>query len=292
MVALYHGLSEEDANEILVLLQENGIEAEKAKEMRQNELFWTISLSKKNLPKARELLFRHKLPKQKELGLTGVYKEKGLIPTPDEQKARFLLAIKGEIVNSLLKVPEIVDADVILNIPIKEEFTADAGGMAKRPTASVVVRVKPNSEGRESINESNIKQFVANAVEGLNPRDVTVIISYLPAQEGVIRSGEVISLGKVEEKAETTAAKPEYSSELFGLKISPDSMSRLKVYLLLFFIILVILSAILIVVIVQTGRIRKKAGHPGAALIKRPAVEGEVMEERQPENEDEILPPE
>jgi hypothetical protein len=29
----------------------------------------------------------------------GVYKEKGLIPTPDEQKARFLLALKGEIIN-------------------------------------------------------------------------------------------------------------------------------------------------------------------------------------------------
>src|SRR3989344_2145338 len=169
---LYHGLSEEDANEILVVLQEEGVQAQKEKEVRQNEIFWTIELQFDDLPRARSLLVAKNLPRQKELGLGGVYKEKGLIPTSDEQKARFLLALKGEIINSLEKLPEVIDADIVLNVPIKEEFNR---GEKKRPTASVVIKAMLPPNTQSSLSEMKIQEFVANSVEELAPRDVTVL---------------------------------------------------------------------------------------------------------------------
>ena len=88
-IELYQNLTEEEANEILVLLSENNIRATKKKVIVQNETSYSIDVREADMVKSRSLLLQHNLPRRKELGLTGVYKEKGLIPTPDEQKARY-----------------------------------------------------------------------------------------------------------------------------------------------------------------------------------------------------------
>jgi len=298
-VAIYHNLSEEDANAMIVLLQENGIEAEKVREVQQNEVYWSVEVSKEDLSRARQLLVHHNLPRQKALGLTGVYKEKGLIPTPDEQKARYLLALKGEIVNSLLKIPEIVEIDVVLNIPTKEEFSDDTGKSQKRPTASVVVRVSQTTDARELITESKIKEFVANSVEGLNPRDVAVIITYLPGPEKFVATQDYrLPKGAASSKDVVKAKDEKRESKLVGLNLTEESKERLKIYLLIFFVALVLLSSGLIIAIVYASRLRRKSSSSERGLIpsdKRSAVEGEVLEdgEEEPqEGEDDNIFPE
>lgn len=282
-VELYGNLGEEDANEILVLLSENGISSQKKKEVRQNEVFYAIVVSPDDVARARALLVQHNLPRRKQLGLTGVYKEKGLIPTPDEQKARFLLALKGEIINSLERVPDVVDADVVLNLPTVDEFADPETRKLKRPTASVVIKAKPSAITNQTVTEAKIQQFVANGVEGLHPRDVTVIISYLPAKEPTVRPGEVVSLAPGAKKTPTVAPElaPEISQTLIGLALDEPSKERLKIYLLIFFLVLLVLSAGLILTVIRGNRVRreldefKKAG-------EQPAVEGQVLAEGPP----------
>lgn len=283
-VPLYQDLSEEDANGILVLLNENGIKASKKKEERQNEIFWSVYVGNKDMSRARALLVQHNLPRRKELGLTGVYKDKGLIPTPDEQKARYLLALKGEIINSLERIPSVVDADVVLNVPIKDEFASAEERAEQRPTASVIVKLKPAEAGEEHLSEAKFQQFVANAVENLHPRDVTVIISYIPGARPTIRPGEVRTLFPVtpSQRAETKLLS-EVDKELVGLRLDTPSKERLKIYLLIFFLVLIILSAGLVISIVQGSRMRRQimAMQQGEGQ-KFPAVEGKVMEEGLP----------
>lgn len=283
-VPLYQDLSEEDVNEILVLLSENGIKAAKEKEVRQNEVFWSVSVANRDMSRARSLLVQHNLPRRKELGLTGVYKEKGLIPTPDEQKARYLLALKGEIINSLERIPSVVDADVVLNIPTKDEFATAEEKAGQRPTASVIVKLKPADPGEEHLSEAKFQQFVANSVEGLHPRDVTVIVSYIPGARPTIRPGEVRTLTPVA-PSETPEAKPlpEMDKELVGLRLDTPSKERLKIYLLVFFLVLIILSAGLVISIVQGSRMRRQImAMQHGEMGKFPAVEGKVMEEGPP----------
>ncbi|MFH1829449.1 MAG: hypothetical protein ABH871_01565 [Pseudomonadota bacterium] len=286
-VELYQNLSEEDANEILVLLSENGIKPNKKKEIRQNEVFYTIEVRESDMVKARSLLLQHNLPHRKELGLTGVYKDKGLIPTPDEQKARYLLALKGEIINSLRRIPQVVDADVVLNVPVRDEFAGAEAQHQQRPTASAVVRVKPDPSGASPISEPKIQQFVANAIEGMNPRDVTVVISYLPV-EGALRLGDVRTLGTAKPSlGEPTAGPPpavEY--KLIGLSLDAESKDRLKIYLLIFFIILIVLSATLIIVIVQGSRMRRTLAALQGPAGEHRAIEGELLHEGPPRLEE------
>ncbi len=266
---LYHELAEEDANSILVALEQENIHANKEQEIRQNEVSWNITLERKDLPRARALLVAKNLPKKRELGLSGVYKEKGLIPTPDEQKARFLLALKGEIINSLEHLPEVVDADVVLNVPMREEFNR---AEKQRPTASVVIKAILPPDGRSALSEMKVQEFVANTVEGLAPRDVTVLISYLPSGGRSLRPGETLVLPGAAKVSETEpeAAKPMH--ELMGIRVEESSKDRLKMYLILFFGLLVVLAGALIVTIVQASRFRREIHD----LRSGGAIEGEV----------------
>lgn len=278
-VELYQDLGEEDANEILVLLNDNGVKADKKKVIRQNETFYAIAVSAEEMSKARSLLLEHHLPRRKELGLTGVYSEKGLIPTPDEQKARYLLALKGEIINSLESLPDVVDADVVLNVPTPDEFASEEAKQRLRPTASVILRAKTGVTTDAVITESKIQQFVANAIEGLNPRDVTVIISYLREGSRTLRPGDVLTLSpKGTASAEVSAEEP--TEQLLGLTLDVASKDRLKMYLLLFFLILILLSTGLIVSIIQGSRMRRTLATLQGPSGGRPAIEGRVVDEQ------------
>lgn len=290
-IELYQGLSEEEANEMMVLLSQNGIKVNKKKIVFQNEVSYAVEVREPDMIKARSLLVQNHLPRKKEAGLTGVYKEKGLIPTPDEQKARFLLALKGEIINSLERIPQIVDADVVLNIPTKSEFASAEEQKLQRPTASIVVRIKPDQMGEEAITEPKIQQFVANAVEGMNPRDVTVIISYLMSEERVIRPGDVKTLPSQMTDFSQPAAIPQSqiaapqsspSEELMGLKLDPASKGRLRIYLLVFFLLLMVLSSGLIIAIVQASRLRRRLAALQGPVDEHPAIDGQVLEEGPP----------
>ncbi len=288
-VQLYQDLNEEDANEILVLLSENGIKAQKKKVMAQNEVSYAIEVGENDMVRARSLLLRHNLPRRKELGLTGVYKEKGLIPTPDEQKARFLLALKGEIINSLERMPQIVDADVVLNIPTKDEFASPEAQKDKRPTASIVVKARALVEGEEPISEAKVQQFVANSVEGLNPRDVAVIITYLTSEafQGTPKKPEdVRSLPSAVTPMPAQASVDSSSTtgdEIIGLKLDTKSKAKLKIYLLIFFVVLILLALALILSIVQASRTRRQLQMLKSNSGDQPAIEGRIMDESPPE---------
>ncbi|PIR25473.1 MAG: hypothetical protein COV43_05345 [Deltaproteobacteria bacterium CG11_big_fil_rev_8_21_14_0_20_42_23] len=294
-ITLFQNLSEQDANEILVLLQEHGIAANIGEEKRQNEIFFSVEVNKEELSKARSLLVKHQLPRRKELGLPGVYKEKGLIPTPDEQKARYLLALKGEIINSLEKIPELIDADVVLNIPNQSEFLREEEKKRKRPTASVIVRAKPTLVGNPAVTEAKIQQFVANAVEGLNPRDVAVIISYIQSDERIGAESSSSLVPEVMDVKSSSAADSassfpslETDESLLGLNLDASSKEKLRLYFLGFFTLLLLLSAGLIVSIVSAARMRKKvamlsAGEPRQAL--HPGSQNEEFEEAETEDE-------
>lgn len=276
-IDLYHGLSEEEANEMLVVLQQDGIATSKVKEIIQNETFWTVQVDPNRLSDARRLLVDHNLPSRKELGLSGVYKEKGLIPTPDEQKARFLLAVKGEIINSLRKIPEVVDADVILNIPTQEEF-ADPNAKEKRPTASIIIKARPSETAQDSLSEVKVQQFVANAVENLNPRDVSVIITYITPPKRGIMPGQSLILPPVAEGGKQVAdEKP--LTRIAGLEVVGDSQGKLRIYLAVFFGILAILAVALIITVIRTSRMRRELKQYKGGDSK-PLIEGKVVDDR------------
>ncbi|MDO8461920.1 MAG: hypothetical protein Q7S98_03555 [Deltaproteobacteria bacterium] len=269
-VDLHHNLDEIDADEILVLLQKNGISAKKEKEVSGQDVSWKITVPGTTVAEARRLLVQNNFPRRRELGLSGVYKEKGLVPTPDEQKARFLLALKGEIINSLRKVPGVVDSDVVLNLPTENEFSLLETDK-KKPTASVIVRTQPDDHG-PAFTEEKIQRFVANAIPNMNPNDVTVIISRAPSPEAAMAAGWLGGPSKQGLTMPSEAVTEGGWASIAGLKMDSPSAARFKVYALMALSGLMILSLALIVNVVRVNRFKQKA--QSAAVTAVPLTSG------------------
>lgn len=283
-IILYSDLNQEDANKVLVLLERNGIDATLKQERRQNEIFWSVQIDPKMASKARELIVSSQVISPRAPGLQEVYQTKGgggWIKSPAEERARYLLALKGEIINSLKRLPEIVDVDVVLNMPEEEGLHSE---LPKRPTASVVVKAKTPELGQPALSEMKIQQFVANAVEGMSPRDVAVLLHYLAPEGAILRPGETILLTKMNESKGGEGVSEEPLKEpvqLMGLTLDTASRQRLKIYLVIFFGVLTVLSIALVVSILQASRNRQtlKALQSGE---ERQALQGQVMEGGRP----------
>lgn len=277
---VYSDLAQEDANDMLVLLTHNGIPAEITRVTRQNKTVYGVSVDPDDLDRARALLKDHNLPRPRHPGLADIFTEPGFIPTPQEQKARFLLALKGELINALEQIPDVVDADVIVNIPTPGEFGTE--GATERPTASVVIKVRPTSQAMASLTEEKVQRFVANAVEKLDPRDVSVVLAYTGPPPDGVRPGQTLIL------PEATASKPgqpvpgagsEDVVRVAGLMVSAASAGRLKLYLGIFLGILAMLALGLVVMVIQSNRMRQEAGTklsalPGTRTPPPPQLEG------------------
>ena len=114
-------LSEQDAQEIVVLLKDNSIDAFAARAIgeKKGEEKWTVSIrgGDQNLAHAWRVLQENGLPRQKDKGLEDVFANPGMIPTATEEKARLLVGISGEISRTLKSIARVVDARVLVVLP-------------------------------------------------------------------------------------------------------------------------------------------------------------------------------
>ncbi len=274
-IALHHNLTESEADKVLVLLDRNGIDASKKKNLEGQDISWTIMVSKAESSAARRLLVDNNLPARPELGLSGVYKEKGLIPTPDEQRARFLLALKGEVVNALRKIPGVHEVGVVLNVPQEKELQFGENEVI-RPSASVVLRLADPSLMQNDLTEEKVKRFVANAIPDMQPNDVIVIISSvggtvptgasLEAEEKYPAPSLEAPVEVIKSQGEGIDVSPGVSGgegsdtelvEIAGISLDGESVSKFRVYLIIFLCVLILLSAALLLTLFRFSRLRK-----------------------------------
>ncbi len=174
--ALLHGLSEKEANEIIVLLEQNGITASKIPDEggKQGERVWIIRVGDKDSARAWQILQSNNLPRPAERGYADVFTKSGLIPTAVEEKAMVLQALSGELSTTLKSIAGVVEARVHLVIPDVKEFRAP-DEVVVQPSASVLIRFHPDETGQRPFKDDDIRRLVASAVEGLDQARVEVV---------------------------------------------------------------------------------------------------------------------
>src|SRR5690349_15119948 len=86
------------------------------------------------------------------------------------QKLNYRRALQGELARTITQMPDVARARVHLAVPERRLFSSDHD----RPRASVVLSLRAsNALSRGQI--QGIVHLVASSVEGLQPRDVTVV---------------------------------------------------------------------------------------------------------------------
>jgi type III secretion protein J len=171
------GMSDAESQEIIVLLEENGLRASRQPDaaetgQQKGAAAYTIFVqgTPDQLVEAWRILRANGLPKERVRGLEQVYENSSLIPTASQEKARLLSGLAGELSRTLQLIPGVVDARVHLVIPENSPLVAQADW--KPTTASVLIMYKSVTS---PLSEAQIKQMVSKGVEGLVPDNVSVI---------------------------------------------------------------------------------------------------------------------
>lgn len=264
-VAIVHDLQERDANEILVILAKSGMQASKEKFEKNQEVTWIVKVKPADEMNARNILVANRLPRVRHGGLSGICKDAGLIPTPKTEKCREILGYKGEIINLLENISGVVSADIVLNIPDKDEFP-DENNPVPRPTASVTVQYLSGTDA-SGLTEGKIQQIVANSIPGLDTRDVTVIMSL----EQVIPfvAGQAASTVPTDLDPTTAATSPPNTATateadvdlatIGGLKMDAASAQKFKIVAIVFLVLFLLLTVSFILVLLKLARVKKQA---------------------------------
>jgi len=184
---LQSDLTEQDAQEVVVLLKDNGIDAyaERSVGEKKGADKWTVTIrgGDQHLARAWRVLEENGLPRQKDKGLDDVFANPGMIPTATEEKARLLVGISGEISRTLKSVSGIVDARVLVVLPENSPLL-DKSEIVP-PTASVLIKYRGNDM---PLNEDDVKKLVARAVEGLRPDNVGVVYKKIEPSQAASRT--------------------------------------------------------------------------------------------------------
>lgn len=219
---LQHGLSEEQANEVLVVLQQSGIEAKKVREEGEVPT-WMIEVPAKMAEKSWKVMKQHDLPRPPGKGFAETFGNQSLIPTAMEEKALYLQALCSELEKTIQSMDGVVMARVHVVLP-EEQLVPDENVENNRPKAAVLIKYRLNAAGEVPYREDGVRALIANSIQNLDPKDVVVVGNEIP----------VISVA---------ASKQAASYVMFGpLKISPDSVPAFKIAAIAVFGVIALLS--------------------------------------------------
>jgi type III secretion protein J len=177
-VEIQHQLNEKEANDIVVLLEQNHISARKDKEEGGREITWKISVPNARAASSMILLRENELPQARTPGLE-IFNRGSLISSATEEHAMLLQALSGELSRTLRSIDGVLDARVHINIPQSDDLADRA---KPEPSASVFVKYQAFSEpGKKApplaVSEEQIRTLVARAIQDLQPKNVDVVLT-------------------------------------------------------------------------------------------------------------------
>lgn len=253
---IVHGLDEFEANEILVVLEAKGMSGDKLKE-EGRVVAYTVVVPESESRDAMRILIANKLPRRRPQGLFETYAGGGgLIPTKSEEKAKFLMAIQGEIERKLQRLPGIASANVTVVMPDKD-IVRDLDTPPPPPTASVAIVFNAfDDRGTSLISQDDVQKLVAGSVEDLKPQNVTV----------VMKKNEPAKLVDVFAEGGTVGA-PVTSTTVMGIKVADDrAAGKVKMLFGIFLIVSVITLGVGAGGIARSLALKKKLSKAEAEL--------------------------
>jgi type III secretion protein J len=263
---IVHGLDEFEANEILVVLEAKQITGKKISEPGRT-VTYAVAVPKIDERDAMRLLVANRLPRARSQGLKEVYPAGGggLIPTKSEEKAKFLMAIQGEVERKLKSLPGIVQAHVSIVQPDKD-IVRDLDAPAPLSTASVAIVYNAIDErGSAAVREDDVKALVAASVEDLKPANVTVVMK------------QNVPVTLVTEFADSgTLTAPVAADTQFGLRFADKKSAKLAMGYVIGGIVLAAISLIVGVAgTVRAASLRRRMQRSEAELTSlRKAARG------------------
>ena len=250
---ILHGIDERSANDATAALERAGIGAEKLPDegTSGSGASYTIRVAHGDGTRAVDLLAALGLPRDKRRGFAETYGQPSLIPTPSEERARYLDATAGEIERTLETVDGVVNARVHLVLEETDPLAVDAKPKSAA-RAAVLLKARP---GAAPIAAADVQKLVAGSVAGLDAAAVSVVVTAAAAPT-----------------EETTAAL----APLGPLRLSPGTRPLLIGAVVAVLLVLALLATLLLVTARRLAALERaasdRAAEANGGVLRGPAA--------------------
>ncbi|MHA3904748.1 type III secretion system inner membrane ring lipoprotein SctJ [Castellaniella sp. WN] len=171
-VTLYSSASEGEANELLSVLLDAGIHADKV----LGKEGVAVSVDGAQVARALDILRTQGLPRERFDGMGRIFRKEGLVSSPLEERARYIYALSQELTNTLSQMDGVLAARVHVVLPERGEI----GEAATPSTAAVFIKHRVGYSFDAL--KPQIRQLITHAIPGLTEDRVS--ISLVSAQPG------------------------------------------------------------------------------------------------------------
>ena len=241
---ILHGIDERAANDATAALERAGIGAEKVPDEGSSGgggAGYTIRVAGGDGTRALDLLRALGLPRDKRRGFAETYGQPSLIPTPSEERARYLDATAGEIERTLETVDGVVSARVHLVLEESDPLAVDTKPRSAA-RAAVLLKARP---GAAPIAVADVQKLVAGSVAGLDAGAVGVVIT-AAADPGEVAAATLSPLGP--------------------LRVTPGTRPLLVGALAVVLLLLALLAVLLLVTARRLAALERAAADEGGRL--------------------------
>lgn len=168
---LYSALSERDAMEMVAILLQHDIPADRtiAKDGTS-----TVQVEGSRIADAVSLLQANRYPRAAYATMGDVFEQKGMVSSPTAERARFIYALSQELSRTLGGIDGVLTARVHIVLPQNEPLEGDS-----RPAAAAVF-IRHDADIPMVKLLPQIKMLVANSIEGLSYDKVSVVLLPVP----------------------------------------------------------------------------------------------------------------
>jgi type III secretion protein J len=166
-VDLYTRLGERDANEMVAILQEHGIAAERSV---ADDKTSSVAVDEASFADAVRLLKERGYPRQSYVSMGEVFSGDKLVSSPLEDRARLVYALGQELSRTIADVDGVLSARVHIVLPTDDPLRQSA------TPSSASVFIRHDAAAPVGKLEPQIKTFVANSIEGLSYDKVSVVM--------------------------------------------------------------------------------------------------------------------
>lgn len=213
---IVNDLEEKDVNEMIVLLNNHQLSAEKKANIggtgANKTVMWNLSVPSSKRIEALSILNVNGLPRRRGETLLSLFSKQGLVSSEMEERVRYQAGLADQIANTIRKIDGVLDTDVQLSIPEEDALPGQTTEI-KEVTASVYIKHSGILDDPNAHLEIKIKRLVAGSIPGLNLENVTVIGDNTKDREITVNR---------------SAAADELSTSIWGIRLAKSSRSSFR----------------------------------------------------------------